>query len=147
MSSKLCISYIIYFIHCLVFSLCFMSINTITTQIVIINSSIPGHHTSDTPPPPQHPAFLPTVPPEIHFPQEEDYDQNNIHRPTNPIEPALAGLPPGLTLPPPYGDTNKKLSVISLQADSPTSVKMLFGLPPVLVGLRGSVDLRYTDKA
>lgn len=63
------------------------------------------------------------------------------------MEPALAGLPPGLTLPPPYGDNNKKLNVISLQADSPTSVKMLFGLPSVLVGLRGSVDLRYTDKA
>ncbi|CAB3246236.1 unnamed protein product [Arctia plantaginis] len=98
---------------------------------------------------PSHPPFLPTIGPEIHFPQEDipDYDQNNIHRPANPIEPALAGLPPGLTLPPPYGDNNKKLSVISLQADSPTSVKMLFGLPSVLVGLRGSVDLRYTDKA
>ncbi|KAJ8724065.1 hypothetical protein PYW07_008045 [Mythimna separata] len=96
-------------------------------------------------------SFLPTIPPEIHFPQDEnipDYDQNNIHRPQHSADPpALAGLPPGLTLPPGYGDMNKKLTVISLQADSPTSVKMLFGLPAVLVGLRGSVDLRYTDKA
>ncbi|KAJ8713886.1 hypothetical protein PYW08_007506 [Mythimna loreyi] len=96
-------------------------------------------------------SFLPTIPPEIHFPQDEnipDYDQNNIHRPQHSPDPtALAGLPPGLTLPPGYGDMNKKLTVISLQADSPTSVKMLFGLPAVLVGLRGSVDLRYTDKA
>ncbi|XP_075983325.1 stranded at second transmembrane protein isoform X2 [Anticarsia gemmatalis] len=96
---------------------------------------------------PSRPGFLPTIPPEIHFPQEDnDYDQG-IRRPSSPIDPALAGLPPGLTLPPPYGDTNKKLSVITLEADSPTSVKMLFGLPTVLVGLRGSVDLRYTDKA
>ncbi|XP_013182860.2 putative epidermal cell surface receptor [Amyelois transitella] len=88
------------------------------------------------------PAFLPTVPPEIHFPQDDiaDYDQNNIHRP-------LDRLPPGLPITPTYGDDNKKLSVLSMQADSPTSVKMLFGLPSVLVGLRGSVDLRYTDQA
>ncbi|KAM3962555.1 LOW QUALITY PROTEIN: stranded at second [Aphomia sociella] len=87
-----------------------------------------------------HP-FLPTVPPEIHFPQEDipDYDQNNIHRP--PLE-----IPTGLPIQPTYGDDNKKLVVLSIQADSPTSVKMLFGLPPVLVGLRGSVDLRYTDQ-
>ncbi|XP_026734717.1 putative epidermal cell surface receptor [Trichoplusia ni] len=106
---------------------------------------LPNSQSSDAPP---HQSFLPTIPPEIHFPHEDipDYDQNNIHRP-GPGEPALQGLPPGLNLPPPYGDTNKKLTVISLQADSPTSVKMLFGLPPVLVGLRGSVDLRYTDKA
>ncbi|XP_022817778.1 putative epidermal cell surface receptor isoform X1 [Spodoptera litura] len=108
---------------------------------------IPGHTTTDGP---SQQSFLPTIPPEIHFPHDEnipDYDQNNIHRPVGPGEPALQGLPPGLTLPPGYGDMNKKLTVISLQADSPTSVKMLFGLPPVLVGLRGSVDLRYTDKA
>lgn len=100
--------------------------------------------------PPQQ-SFLPTIPPEIHFSHDEnipDYDQNNIHRPPhNADPPALAGLPPGMILPPGYGDMNKKLTVISLQADSPTSVKMLFGLPAVLVGLRGSVDLRYTDKA
>lgn len=96
-------------------------------------------------PHPQTP-FLPTVTPEIHFPQDDiaDYDQNNIHRPVNAIPP---GLPPGVHIPNNYGDANKKLTVISLQADSPTSVMMLFGLPPVLVGLRGSVDLRYTDKA
>lgn len=107
----------------------------------------PGHTTTDGP---SLQSFLPTIPPEIHFPHDDnipDYDQNNIHRPMGPGEPALQGLPPGLTLPPGYGDMNKKLTVISLQADSPTSVKMLFGLPPVLVGLRGSVDLRYTDKA
>ncbi|KAH9630788.1 hypothetical protein HF086_001016 [Spodoptera exigua] len=106
-----------------------------------------GHSTTDGP---SQQSFLPTIPPEIHFPHDEnipDYDQNNIHRPMGPGEPALQGLPPGLTLPPGYGDMNKKLTVISLQADSPTSVKMLFGLPAVLVGLRGSVDLRYTDKA
>ncbi|CAH0678678.1 unnamed protein product, partial [Chilo suppressalis] len=97
----------------------------------------------------QQPSFLPTIPPEIHFPQEDlsDYDQNNIHRPVN----TLPGLPPGLSPtghgPSTFGDNNKKLSVISLHSDSPTSVMMLFGLPPVLVGLRGSVDLRYTDKA
>jgi hypothetical protein len=99
-------------------------------------------HPSHPQPPP---GFLPTIAPEIHFPQEDiaDYDQNNIHRPIN----NLPGLPPGIHIPPNYGETNKKLTVISLQADSPTSVMMLFGLPPVLVGLRGSVDLRYTDKA
>ncbi|PZC76691.1 hypothetical protein B5X24_HaOG204322 [Helicoverpa armigera] len=99
---------------------------------------------------PHQQSFLPTIPPDTHYPPDEsipDYDQNNIHRPISPAEPALHGLPPGLTLPPGYGDLNKKLTVISMQADSPTSVKMLFGLPPVLVGLRGSVDLRYTDKA
>ncbi|XP_059058256.1 putative epidermal cell surface receptor [Achroia grisella] len=87
--------------------------------------------------------FIPTVPPAIHFPQDEipDYGQNNIHHPS------LPGLPPGVPGQPPYGDDNKKLVVLSMQADSPTSVKMLFGLPPVLVGLRGSVDLRYTDQA
>ncbi|XP_012545022.2 putative epidermal cell surface receptor [Bombyx mori] len=97
---------------------------------------------------PQQPSFLPTIPPEIHFPQEDipDYDQNNIHRPSNPLEPGIPGLPPGFSMPTNYGEVNKKLSVISLQADSPNSVKMMFGLPPVLVGLRGSVDLRYTDK-
>ncbi|XP_049877919.1 putative epidermal cell surface receptor isoform X2 [Pectinophora gossypiella] len=95
------------------------------------------------------PAFLPTVPPEIHFPTDDlpDYDQNNLHRPVNSRDPTLTALPPGLTIPPNYGEENKKLTVLSLQADSPTSVKLLFGLPPVLVGLRGSVDLRYTDKA
>lgn len=108
-----------------------------------------GQPASEMPPTASHPPFLPTVSPNIHFPQEEidDYDRNNIHHPANPIEPPLVGLPPGLTLPPAFGDNNKKLSVISLQADSPTSVKMLFGLPTILVGLRGSVDLRYTDKA
>lgn len=97
---------------------------------------------------PQQPSFLPTIPPEIHFPQDDipDYDQNNIHRPSNPLEPGIPGLPPGFSMPTNYGEVNKKLSVISLQADSPNSVKMMFGLPPVLVGLRGSVDLRYTDK-
>ncbi|XP_034833884.1 putative epidermal cell surface receptor isoform X1 [Maniola hyperantus] len=96
----------------------------------------------------QPPPFLPTVPPDNRYPQEDipDYEQNNIHRPVNPIEPALSGLPPGLPIPS-YGDENKKLAVLSLQGDSPTSIKMLFGLPPVLVGLRGSVDLRYTDSA
>ncbi|CAH2264159.1 jg8112 [Pararge aegeria aegeria] len=101
--------------------------------------------------PPSHgqpPQFLPTVPPEDRYPQEDipDYDQNNIHRPVNPLVPSLSGLPPGLPIPS-YGDENKKLAVLSLQGDSPTSIKMLFGLPPVLVGLRGSVDLRYTDSA
>lgn len=107
-----------------------------------------GANPLDYPPikktPPQ-PSFLPTIPPDM-YPHEDipDYDQNNIHRPLNPPQSAL---PPGLPTPPPnYGEDNKKLTVISLQADSPTSVKMLFGLPPVLVGLRGSVDLRYTDK-
>lgn len=56
-----------------------------------------------------------------------------------------SGLPPGLTVPSNFADENKKLTVISLESDSPTSIKMLFGLPGVLVGLRGSVDLRYTD--
>ncbi|XP_063831692.1 putative epidermal cell surface receptor [Ostrinia nubilalis] len=109
-----------------------------------------GHQTPATDTPthsthPQQPSFLPTIPPDLHFPQEDipDYDQNNIHRPVN----SLPGLPPGLHLPTNHIDDNKKLSVISLQGDSPTSVMMLFGLPPVLVGLRGSVDLRYTDKA
>ncbi|XP_045502574.1 putative epidermal cell surface receptor [Colias croceus] len=97
----------------------------------------------------QPPGFLPTIPPDNRYPSEdnplEDYEQNNIRRPIdNPLEPALAGLPPGLPLPS-FGEENKKLTVISLQSDSPTSIKMLFGLPPVLVGLRGSVDLRYTD--
>ncbi|CAK1552323.1 unnamed protein product [Leptosia nina] len=88
---------------------------------------------------PLQPSFLPTISPE----DVPDKDQNNIHRP-NPLEPALDGLPPGLHIPS-YGEENKKLTVISLQSDSPTSIKMLFGLPPILVGLRGSVDLRYTD--
>ncbi|XP_045452953.1 putative epidermal cell surface receptor [Melitaea cinxia] len=92
------------------------------------------------------PQFLPTVPPDNHYPQDDDIEQNNIHRPDNPLEPPINGLPSGLPLPG-YGDVNKKLSVLSLQSDSPTSIKMLFGLPPVLVGLRGSVDLRYTDSA
>lgn len=91
------------------------------------------------------------MPHEIPYPHDdEDYDQNNVHKPIMPHPignipniPGLAGLPP---VPPGYGEVNKKLTVISLQADSPSSVKMLFGLPPVLVGLRGSVDLRYTDK-
>lgn len=97
---------------------------------------------------PQQPPFLPTIPPEIHYSQHDipDYDQDNIQnsRPVNPLEP---GLPPGLVVPTNFGDVNKKLTVISLETDSPNSVKMLFGLPPVLVGLRGSVDLRYTDEA
>ncbi|KAJ2953164.1 hypothetical protein O0L34_g737 [Tuta absoluta] len=109
-----------------------------------------------TPPPlsdPSHPQapFLPTVPPiapphGIHFPNDDipDYDQNNLHKPVR--DPVMSGLPPGFTFPPDYREENKKLTVLSLQADSPTSVKLLFGLPPVLVGLRGSVDLRYTDK-
>ncbi|CAH0756156.1 unnamed protein product [Diatraea saccharalis] len=99
--------------------------------------------------PPHMPSFLPTIPPEIHFPQEDlsDYDQNNIHRPVNTLPGLPPGLSPGIHGPSSFGDNNKKLSVISLQADSPTSVMMLFGLPPVLVGLRGRVDLRYTDKA
>ncbi|CAK1583427.1 unnamed protein product [Parnassius mnemosyne] len=98
-------------------------------------------------PRPQEP-FLPTVIPDNRYPQEDipDYDQNNIHRPLN-LDPTFTGLPPGLPLPPAYGDDNKKLKVILLQADSATSIKMIFGLPPVLVGLRGSVDLRYTDTA
>ncbi|XP_073950661.1 stranded at second transmembrane protein isoform X2 [Choristoneura fumiferana] len=96
---------------------------------------------------PTHPLFLPTIPPEIHFPQddESDYEQNNIHRPMNPLVTGIPGLPPGLTVPLNLGDENKKLTVITLESDSPTSIKMLFGLPAVLVGLRGSVDLRYTD--
>ncbi|XP_072930101.1 putative epidermal cell surface receptor isoform X4 [Epargyreus clarus] len=95
---------------------------------------------------PRPPSFLPTVPPGNRYPQEDipDYDQNNIHRPSNPLDTALAGLPPGLPIPG-WGEENKKLTVLSLQSDSPTSVKMLFGLPSVLVGLRGSVDLRFTD--
>ncbi|CAH2094377.1 unnamed protein product [Euphydryas editha] len=92
------------------------------------------------------PQFLPTVPPDDHYPPDDvvDDEQNNIHHPNNPLEPPINGLPSGLPIPG-YGDVNKKLSVLSLQSDSPTSIKMLFGLPPVLVGLRGSVDLRYTD--
>ncbi|XP_047506284.1 putative epidermal cell surface receptor isoform X3 [Pieris napi] len=90
--------------------------------------------------PGSHPAFLPTAPPDDIFSD----NQNDIHRPSNPLEPSLAGLPPGLQIPS-FGEENRKLTVISLQSDSPTSIKMLFGLPPVLVGLRGSVDLRYTD--
>ncbi|XP_052744098.1 putative epidermal cell surface receptor isoform X3 [Bicyclus anynana] len=101
--------------------------------------------------PPSHglpPPFLPTIPPEDRYPEEDipDYTQNNIHRPVNPLVPSLPGLPPGIPIQG-YGDENKKLAVLSLQGDSPTSIKMLFGLPPVLVGLRGSVDLRYTDSA
>ncbi|XP_063539026.1 putative epidermal cell surface receptor [Cydia strobilella] len=97
--------------------------------------------------------FLPTVPPDssIHFPDEDD-GQNHIIQ-QRPVNPLVNGLPPGLlpsgipgiTVPP--NNENKKLTVINLVSDSPTSVKMLFALPPVLVGLRGSVDLRYTDKA
>ncbi|XP_045528071.1 putative epidermal cell surface receptor isoform X1 [Pieris brassicae] len=89
---------------------------------------------------PGSPAFLPTAPPDDIFSD----NQNDIHRPSNPLGPPLAGLPPGLQIPS-FGEENRKLTVISLQSDSPTSIKMLFGLPPVLVGLRGSVDLRYTD--
>lgn len=98
---------------------------------------------------PQPPSFLPTVPPEFHYPEDENpnYDQNNIHHPVGPPENGLAGLPPGLQVPPSFGDMNKKLTVISVESDSPTSVTMLLGLPSVLVGLRGSVDLRYTDTA
>ncbi|XP_013171001.1 PREDICTED: putative epidermal cell surface receptor isoform X2 [Papilio xuthus] len=93
---------------------------------------------------PHPPEFIPTIPPEVRYPQEDivDYEQNNIHRPLN-LDPTIAGIP----MPPSYSDDNKKLSVILLQSDTPTSVKMIFGLPPVLVGLRGSVDLRYTDTA
>ncbi|XP_022116637.2 putative epidermal cell surface receptor isoform X2 [Pieris rapae] len=89
---------------------------------------------------PGSPAFLPTPPPDDIYSD----NQNDIHRPSNPLDPPLAGLPPGLQIPS-FGEENRKLTVISLQSDSPTSIKMLFGLPPVLVGLRGSVDLRYTD--
>lgn len=99
---------------------------------------------------PHVPSFLPTIPPEPHYPNEDDYDQNNIHHPAPPEQsglPGLPGLPPGLQIPSSFGDINKKLSVISIESDSATSIKMLLGLPPVLVGLRGSVDLRYTDKA
>lgn len=93
------------------------------------------------------PPFLPTIPTNDRYPEDTDYEQNNIHRPMSPLDP-IQGLPPGLPIPN-YGgnDDNKKLQVLSLQTDSPTSIKMLFGLPPVLVGLRGSVDLRYTDTA
>lgn len=106
----------------------------------------PGHAPQDFPPK-QQPSFLPTVPPELHFPEDENpsYDQNNIHRPIRPDE--IPELPPGLQVPPSFGEMNKKLSVISVESDSPTSVTMLLGLPSVLVGLRGSVDLRYTDTA
>lgn len=88
---------------------------------------------------PTLPPFLPTIPSEI-YPHEDipEYGQNNIHRP-NSREPQL---PPTNNYP---GD-NAKFVVLSVQADSPNSVKMLFGLPPILVGLKGSVDLRYTDE-
>lgn len=128
-------------------TLCKSSVNIITTLLLL---RVSGLTTSVTPTQPNRSptGFLPTIPPEIHFPQDEipDYDQNNLHRPINALPPTIPGLPPGLPLPPNYGEENKKLSVISLQADSPTSIKLLFGLPPVLVGLRGSVDLRYTDE-
>ncbi|KAG6464356.1 hypothetical protein O3G_MSEX014459 [Manduca sexta] len=97
-------------------------------------------------PPHPGPSFLPTVPPEKRYPQEGVADYDDIHRPVNSLEPNLPGLPPEFTVPPHFVDDNKKLTVISIQADSPTSIKMLFGLPPLLVGLRGSIDLRYTDK-
>ncbi|XP_013171003.1 PREDICTED: putative epidermal cell surface receptor isoform X4 [Papilio xuthus] len=105
----------------------------------IPNGPMPGF-----PGKPHPPEFIPTIPPEVRYPQEDivDYEQNNIHRPLN-LDPTIAGIP----MPPSYSDDNKKLSVILLQSDTPTSVKMIFGLPPVLVGLRGSVDLRYTDTA
>nr|XP_026489639.1 putative epidermal cell surface receptor isoform X1 [Vanessa tameamea] len=105
----------------------------------------PGFPTNPQQKPPQ---FLPTVPPADRYPHDDivDDEQNIIHRPNNPLEPTLNGIPPGLPIPG-FGDDNKKLSVLSLQGDSATSIKMLFGLPPVLVGLRGSVDLRYTDSA
>ncbi|GBP13449.1 Putative epidermal cell surface receptor [Eumeta japonica] len=85
------------------------------------------------------PGFLPTIPPELPFPHEDhEYNRSVLRPPQGPVIPTLRPIP----IP---GEENKKLTMISLQADSPTSVKMLFGLPPVLVGLRGSVDLRYTD--
>ncbi|KOB75087.1 putative epidermal cell surface receptor, partial [Operophtera brumata] len=100
-----------------------------------------GHAQPDFPQKPQPPSFLPTVPPEAAFPEEEipSYDQNNIHRPINGPDSGIPGLPPGLHLPPSFGDMNKKLSVISVESDSPTSITMLLGLPSVLVGLRGSI--------
>lgn len=121
------------------------SVNSFCNLLTIITGQLSPGFPAKTPQAP--PQFLPTVPPDNHYPQDDDFDeQNNIHRPINPLEPPINGLPSGLPLPG-YGDVNKKLSVISLQSDSPTSIKMLFGLPPVLVGLRGSVDLRYTDSA
>lgn len=116
----------------------------LTRSLRILGPLLPGFTKS----PHHQEPFMPTIPPDIRYPQEDipDYEQNNIHRPLN-LDPTLPGLPPGLALPPAYADDNKKLSVILLQADSPTSIKMIFGLPPVLVGLRGSVDLRYTDTA
>ncbi|CAG9565313.1 unnamed protein product [Danaus chrysippus] len=95
-------------------------------------------------------SFLPTIPPDNHYPQDDeipDYDQNNIHRPEYPIQFGSSGLPIGFPVPQGFDNENKKLSVLSIQSDSPTSIKMLFGLASVLVGLRGSVDLRYTDTA
>lgn len=94
-------------------------------------------------------SFLPTIPPDNQYPQDEipDYDQNNIHRPDYPIQFGSSGLPIGFPVPQGFDNENKKLSVLSIQSDSPTSIKMLFGLASVLVGLRGSVDLRYTDTA
>lgn len=43
----------------------------------------------------QAPPFLPTIPPEIHFPQDDetDYEQNNIHRPMNPLVTGIPGNP------------------------------------------------------
>lgn len=110
--------------------------------------TFPGHdHDPDSPHQAQTPPFLPTIRPDIHYPNEDipDYDQNNLHRPA--LEAGIPGLPSGVQVPASFGDMNKKLTVISIDSDSPNSIKMLLGLPSVLVGLRGSVDLRYTDTA
>lgn len=87
------------------------------------------------------PSFLPTVPPDMY--PHEDYNHNHIPLPVRPHEPLL---PPGLPFVPNYGQHDNKFNVLSIQPESSTSVKMLFALPSYLVGLKGYVDLRYTDK-
>lgn len=92
---------------------------------------------------PLPPGFLPTIPPndDNPFVVNNDFDgmKNQLH-----------GIPTDSPAEEPQHILDillkkKMLSVVTLESDSPTSVKMMFGLPQELVGMRGSVDLRYTD--
>lgn len=67
---------------------------------------------------------------------------------SNPLSVPLGvgGLPP---VPPPpssgAGAGEGALQVVALEASSPTSLRLVFSLPSVMVGLQGRVQLRYTD--